>query len=87
VTSLSKSILTKETWGYQKTIYGHMRVQAFKKKGVGHTKVKKEKKKGKKKKRKDSHVLKNIYEGRDHTKEVSIHHLPSTISIHMRILI
>jgi hypothetical protein len=74
VTSLSKSILTKETWGYQKTI-------------VGHTKVKKEKKKGKKKKRKDSHVLKNIYEGRDHTKEVSIHHLPSTISIHMRILI
>jgi hypothetical protein len=34
--SLSPSIITKETWGYQKKKYGHLRVQALKKRGWTH---------------------------------------------------
>jgi len=63
-----------------------MKVQAYKKKKkkVGHMKVheKKETRKN------DSHVLKmSLQMERDHTQGVSIHHISSTISMRMHILI
>ena len=80
VVSLSPSFDTKETWAIEKN--GHMKVQAYKKR-VGHMKVHE-----KKERKKDSNILKkNLQMERDHTKGVSIHHITSTISIHVHILI
>ena len=59
-------------------------IQKKRKKSVGHMKVH-EKKETRKK---DSHALKkNLQTERDHTKGVSIHHISSTISRHVHILI
>ena len=69
--------------GYQKK-YGPMKVHEKKRKKGTHEGLKKEKKE----RRRDSHALKkNLQTERDQTKGVSIHHIPSTISIHVHILI
>ena len=66
-----------------------MKVQAYKKKEkkVLHMKVH-EKRERKTRKKRGSHALKkNLQMERDHTQGVSIHHISSTISMHVHILI